>query len=42
VLRKQAVSAADLHESLRQSGVEHVAETRLLVLEPSGKISVLK
>jgi uncharacterized membrane protein YcaP (DUF421 family) len=37
-----AISEADLAEALRQSGVERVEDTRLLVLEPSGKISVLK
>jgi uncharacterized membrane protein YcaP (DUF421 family) len=37
-----AISDADLQEALRQAGVERVEETRLLVLEPSGKISVLK
>jgi uncharacterized membrane protein YcaP (DUF421 family) len=37
-----AVSVADLDEALRQAGVERAEETRLLVLEPSGKISVLK
>jgi uncharacterized membrane protein YcaP (DUF421 family) len=39
--RRWAVSEADLHEALRQSGLEKVEESRLLVLEPSGKISVL-
>ncbi len=40
--RRWAISAADLAEALRQSGVDHLGQTRLLVLEPSGKISVLK
>lgn len=37
-----AISASDLDEALRASGVESVGETRLIMLEPSGKISVLK
>ena len=36
------VSEHDLHEALRQSGVERVEDTGLIVLEPSGKINVLK
>jgi len=40
--RRWAVSEADLREALRQSGIEQVDQARLLVLEPSGKISVLK
>jgi uncharacterized membrane protein YcaP (DUF421 family) len=39
---RTAISDADIAEALRQAGVESAAETRLLVLEPSGKISVLK
>ena len=31
----------DLNEALRQAGVERVAETRRITLEPSGKITVL-
>jgi uncharacterized membrane protein YcaP (DUF421 family) len=41
VLRR-AVSEKDLHEALRGSGVEDVSQTRLVTLEPSGKITVLK
>lgn len=41
-LRAYAVSRNDLAEALRQSGVEEVSRTRLLMLEPSGKITVLK
>lgn len=37
-----AISEADLSEALRQAGIERVEDSRLLVLEPSGKISVLK
>lgn len=36
------VSESNLREALRASGVESLAETRLVVLEPSGSISVLK
>jgi uncharacterized membrane protein YcaP (DUF421 family) len=39
---RTAISDADLEEALRQAGVERADQTRLLVLEPSGKISVLK
>jgi uncharacterized membrane protein YcaP (DUF421 family) len=41
-LKRQSVSEADVQEALRQAGVERLEQTRLLVLEPSGKISVLK
>jgi uncharacterized membrane protein YcaP (DUF421 family) len=39
---RTAISEADLAEALRQAGIEKVEDSRLLVLEPSGKISVLK
>jgi uncharacterized membrane protein YcaP (DUF421 family) len=39
---RRAVSEKDLHEALRASGVEDVSKTRLVTLEPSGKITVLK
>ena len=42
VLRRDAVSQHDIDEALRQSGVEGVEQTRRMVLEPSGKITVLK
>jgi len=42
VLVHHGISEDDLNEALRQSGVETVAETRLIALEPSGKITVLK
>ncbi|PPQ35752.1 DUF421 domain-containing protein [Rhodopila globiformis] len=41
-LLRDAISQHDLEEALHQSGVEHVEETRLVVLQPSGKITVLK
>jgi uncharacterized membrane protein YcaP (DUF421 family) len=41
-LRRLAVSEADLAEALRQAGAEAPDATRLIMLEPSGKISVLK
>ncbi|WP_206664836.1 DUF421 domain-containing protein [Dankookia rubra] len=41
-LRRHAVSEADLGEALRGSGFEDLSGTRRVVLEPSGKISVLK
>lgn len=42
VALQQGVSEKDLNEALRGSGVEHVSETRLMTLEPSGKVTVLK
>lgn len=41
-LKSHAVSEADLNEALRAAGLEDAAQARRLVLEPSGKISVLK
>lgn len=41
-LRRHSVSHRDLDEALRQSGVEHVGKTFRVVLETSGKITVLK
>lgn len=41
-LKRDAISDADLAEALRQSGVEQISEARLIVLEPSGKITVLR
>lgn len=37
-----AISQADLEEALRQEGVEHISDTKLITLEPSGKITILK
>jgi uncharacterized membrane protein YcaP (DUF421 family) len=42
VLVRHAVSEADLGEVLRASGLDDPSGTRRIVLEPSGKISVLK
>ena len=39
---KQSVSQSDLEEALRGSGIESIEQARLIVVEPSGKISVLK
>ena len=41
-LRRHGVSLADIHEALRDKGLEHVSETRLVNLEPSGKVTILK
>lgn len=41
-MRRQGVSLADLHEALRDKGLEHVAQTRLINLEPSGNVTVIK
>ncbi len=41
-LARHAVSEADIQEALRSAGLEETAGTRRIVLEPSGKISVLK
>jgi uncharacterized membrane protein YcaP (DUF421 family) len=40
-LRAHNISAADLHEALRKEGVDEVAKTRQITLEPSGVITVL-
>jgi uncharacterized membrane protein YcaP (DUF421 family) len=37
-----AISAKDLAEALRKSGVDDIADTRLVTLEPSGNITVIK
>jgi uncharacterized membrane protein YcaP (DUF421 family) len=42
VLVRHGVSEAALNQALRSAGVAEAASTRLIVLEPSGKISVLK
>ena len=39
---RQSVSQSDLEEALRGSGIESIEQARLIVVEPSGKISVLK
>lgn len=36
------VSDADLAEALRQAGIEQVADARTIILEPSGRIAVLR
>lgn len=41
-LVRHAVSDADLTEALHAAGLEDMSGARLVVLEPSGKISVLK
>lgn len=41
-LLRHNVSAAALLEGLRQNGIEHPAEARAILLEPSGRISVVK
>lgn len=41
-LSRHAISEADLKEALHAAGLEDMTEARLVVLEPSGKISVLK
>ena len=42
ILVRHAVSEADLNEALRGAGLQDASGTRIVVLEPSGKISVLK
>ncbi len=42
LLRKHAVSPAALEQALRSAGVEHSGGARLVVLEPNGRISVVK
>ena len=41
-LKRHAVSEADLNEALRTAGLMDAKDARLILLEPSGKISVLK
>lgn len=41
-LLRNAITREDLLESLRQSGVADVGGTKRVILEPSGKITVLK
>jgi uncharacterized membrane protein YcaP (DUF421 family) len=41
-LLRHSVSGADLHEALRQAGVERASDAKLVSLEPSGKITVVK
>jgi uncharacterized membrane protein YcaP (DUF421 family) len=42
VRERYAISQSDLDEALRQSGVDDIAAARVVTLEPSGKITVLK
>ena len=42
LLKRRGLSEADIHEALRQGGVSDARETKLITLEPSGKISILK
>lgn len=37
-----AISTKDLSEALRKAGVEDIADARLVMLEPSGNITVIK
>ena len=39
---RHGISEADINEALRQSGLTEPGPTRLVTLEPSGKITVLK
>lgn len=41
-LARHGLSATDLQEALRAAGVQGTDEARAIILEPSGKISVLK
>jgi uncharacterized membrane protein YcaP (DUF421 family) len=41
-LASWSVSRADLEEALRGSGIEDLAHARFVMLEPSGKITVVK
>src|SRR5207237_1265820 len=41
-LKANAISETDLAEALRMAGLTDVAQARLVMLEPSGKITVLK
>ncbi len=41
VMRAHNITMADVTEALREKSLEDVAQTRLMEVEPSGKISVL-
>jgi uncharacterized membrane protein YcaP (DUF421 family) len=41
-LHRHSVSEADLYEALRQSGLENLAATTVVTLEPSGRITIVK
>jgi uncharacterized membrane protein YcaP (DUF421 family) len=41
-LTRHAVSDADLREAVRTAGLDDVSGARIVVLEPSGKIAVLR
>jgi uncharacterized membrane protein YcaP (DUF421 family) len=41
-LKRHAISDADINEALRQNGIADPAKTRLVMLEPSGKITIVK
>ncbi|MGN6513764.1 MAG: DUF421 domain-containing protein [Lysobacteraceae bacterium] len=41
-LKRHGVSGADIEQALRAAGLETADGTRLVVLEPSGRISVLR
>jgi uncharacterized membrane protein YcaP (DUF421 family) len=41
-LVRHGISRCDLEEALRVAGVQHVAQTTLVMLEPSGRITVVK
>jgi uncharacterized membrane protein YcaP (DUF421 family) len=42
IMKRHAVTEADLNEALRQASIETVDKTRRITLEPSGKITVVK
>ena len=42
IMKSHAISDSDLTEALRKAGVSVIGETKLLMLEPSGNITVLK
>jgi uncharacterized membrane protein YcaP (DUF421 family) len=42
LLARHAVSEADLDEALRTAGLDGLSRAQLIMLEPSGRISVLK
>lgn len=41
MMRHHNITMADLHEAMREKNTEDVADTRLVLVEPSGKINVL-
>lgn len=42
VMRRERISAHELHKALRRAGCEHIADVHFAILETDGAISVMK